>query len=60
MDYQQLRTFADSWGLLAMALFMISVVAWTFRPSAKKAQDEARMIPLRDDLPNVDDREVKQ
>ena len=49
MDYQQLRTFADSWGLLSMAIFMIGVVAWTFRPSAKRAHDDARMIPLRDD-----------
>ncbi len=49
MDYQQLRTFADSWGLLSMTLFMIGVVAWTFRPSAKRAHEDARMIPLRDD-----------
>ncbi|MCG2841449.1 cbb3-type cytochrome c oxidase subunit 3 [Sandaracinobacter sp. RS1-74] len=49
MDYQQLRTFADSWGLLSMVLFLVGVVGWTFRPGSRKAQDDARMIPFRDD-----------
>jgi cytochrome c oxidase cbb3-type subunit 4 len=49
MDYQQLRHLADSWGLLFMVLTMIAIVGWTFRPGARGAHDDARMIPLRDD-----------
>ena len=49
MDYQELRHFADSWGLVFMVLTMVCILAWTFRPSAKSAHEDARMIPLRDD-----------
>ncbi len=49
MDYQQLRTFADSWGLVFMAVVMIVILGWTFRPGAKSAHDDASRIPLRDD-----------
>lgn len=49
MDYQSLRTFADSWGLLFMMLVMIGIIGWSFRPGARKIHDDARMIPFRDD-----------
>jgi len=49
MDYQALRTFADSWGLLSMTLVFIGVLAWAFRPSARKHHEDARMIPFREE-----------
>jgi len=49
MEYQQLRTFADSWGLLAMALFFLGVLLFAFRPGSRKSADEAAQIPLKDD-----------
>jgi cytochrome c oxidase cbb3-type subunit 4 len=49
MDYNWMREFADSWGLLAMALFFVGVVAFTLRPGSRKQADEAARIPLKDD-----------
>jgi cytochrome c oxidase cbb3-type subunit 4 len=49
MDYQTLRTFADSWGLLFMVLSFAAFVAWALRPAARRHHDAARMIPFRDD-----------
>ncbi|OKP77000.1 cbb3-type cytochrome C oxidase subunit 3 [Ensifer adhaerens] len=44
-----MRQFADSWALLAMTLFFLGVVAFIFRPGAKKAADDAAAIPLKED-----------
>ncbi len=49
MDYNDLRHFADSWGLLFMTLVFIGVMAWAFRPAARKHHEDARMIPFRED-----------
>lgn len=49
MDYQELRSFADSWGLVFMALSFAAAIGWALRPAARPAQDEARMIPFRDE-----------
>jgi cytochrome c oxidase cbb3-type subunit 4 len=48
--YTAMRQFADSWALLAMTLFFLGVVAFIFRPGAKKAADDAAAIPLKEDL----------
>ncbi|MBC6407130.1 MAG: cbb3-type cytochrome c oxidase subunit 3 [Rhodobacteraceae bacterium] len=45
--YSLLRSFADSWMLLALVVFFIGVVLWVFRPGAARAHDEAAHIPLR-------------
>lgn len=45
--YSILREFADSWGLLAMVLFFLGVVLWTFRPGSKAIHNDAANIPLR-------------
>ncbi len=45
--YTILREFADSWGLLAMFLFFLGVVLFTFRPGSKKVHQDAANIPLR-------------
>jgi cytochrome c oxidase cbb3-type subunit IV len=47
--YTAMRHFADSWGLLAMTLFFLSVVLFTLRPGAKAAADDAAQIPLKED-----------
>ncbi|WP_331374573.1 cbb3-type cytochrome c oxidase subunit 3 [Sinorhizobium chiapasense] len=47
--YTLMRHFADSWGLVAMMVFFLGVVAFIFRPGAKKAADQAAFIPLKED-----------
>ncbi len=47
--YTAMRHFADSWGLLAMALFFLGVFVFTLRPGAKALADEAAQIPLKED-----------
>ena len=49
MDYHIMRAFADSWGLLFMALFFVGVVAFALRPGSRKSAGEAARIPLEDD-----------
>lgn len=49
MDYQTLRTFADSWVLLGMVVFFVSAVAWVMRPGARALHEDAAAIPLKDD-----------
>ena len=58
MDYQTMRTFADSWGLLFLVIVFVVVVIYTFRPGSKKEADKIARIPLKDDDdPNRDDKE---
>lgn len=33
--YDALRHFADSWGLLALGISFIVLIAWPFRPGAE-------------------------
>ena len=47
--YTAMRQFADSWGLVAMALFFVGVVLFVFRPGAKQLADQAAQIPLKED-----------
>lgn len=47
--YSFLRQLADSWVLLAMALFYLTAILWAFRPSAKNIHKELASLPLRDD-----------
>jgi cytochrome c oxidase cbb3-type subunit 4 len=49
LDYQSMRTFADSWGLLYMTLVFLGIVLWTFRPGGRKIADEAANIPFKED-----------
>lgn len=49
-DYEVLRHFADSWGLLFMTLLFVGLAAWTFRPGARRLhRDAAHMIFRADD-----------
>ena len=47
--YTALRQFADSWALLAMTIFFVGVVIFTFRPGSRTRAEEAARIPLKDD-----------
>lgn len=41
MSYDTLRHFADSYGLLFLALVFVALVAWTFRKGAKRGHERA-------------------
>lgn len=45
--YEQLRHFADSWGLLALTLFFVGVVLFTLRPGSRRTHQDAADIPFR-------------
>lgn len=47
-EYQSLRTFADSWGLLYMFLVFLAVVFWAFRPGSKELSEDAANIPFKE------------
>lgn len=49
MTYDDLRQFADSWGLLYMVIIFLAVIAYTFRPGGRKSADDAAAIPLKED-----------
>jgi cytochrome c oxidase cbb3-type subunit IV len=56
--YGALRSFADSWGLLALFIAFIAVVIWVFRPGARKVHDEAaNQIFRNEDKPKDDDHD---
>ena len=48
-DYQSMRTFADSWGLLYMFLVFLGIVIWAFRPGSKASAKNAAQIPFKED-----------
>jgi cytochrome c oxidase cbb3-type subunit 4 len=54
--YEAMRRFADSWGLLGMLIVFLGVVAFVFRPGAKKDARNAADIPFKDydDAPGGD------
>lgn len=49
MTYDALRHFADSWGLLAMAVLFLGLVAWPFRKAARTRNEEAANMIFKDD-----------
>ncbi len=49
MDYNDLRHFADSWGLLALFLFYVGVVIFALRPGSRDHAETAANIPFKDD-----------
>ena len=49
MDYETLRQFADSWGLLFLVIVFLACVGFAFRPGSKKKYEDAAKIPLRED-----------
>ena len=49
MTYDALRHFADSWGLVLMAITFAVFVGWTFRKGARSRQDRAARSILEED-----------
>ncbi|MEI9401871.1 cbb3-type cytochrome oxidase subunit 3 [Mesorhizobium argentiipisi] len=49
MSYNLMREFADSWGLLVMALFFVGCIAFALRPGGKTRADQAAQILFKDD-----------
>ena len=48
-EYQALRTFADSWGLLYMLAIFLIVVVFAFRPGSRSSAKDAANIPFKED-----------
>ena len=41
MSYNDLRHFADSWGLVFMGLVYLVLIGWHFRPGGRRRSDDA-------------------
>jgi cytochrome c oxidase cbb3-type subunit IV len=48
LNYQMLRTFADSWGLLFMFGVFLVVVFFALNPRSKQSHDDAANIPFKE------------
>lgn len=49
MNYESLRHFADSWGLLYMVVVFLAAVLLVFRPGAGSLARDAAQVPFRED-----------
>lgn len=50
--YTLLRQIADSWAMLALMLFFVAMIAFLFRPGARRVQrDAAESIFRHEDRP---------
>jgi cytochrome c oxidase cbb3-type subunit 4 len=49
MGYDELRHFADSWGLLALTTIFVGAVLWAFRPGARDRYRGQAEIPFKHD-----------
>ena len=49
LDYQTMRTFADSWGLLYLVVVFVGVILWVLRPGGRARSEEAASIPFKED-----------
>ena len=49
MDYEYLRQFADSWGLVYLVLLFIGVLLFTFRAGSGAVAKDCADIPFRED-----------
>ncbi len=49
MDYETVRDFSDSWGLIYLVVVFVGVILFTFRPGSRKQADKNAHIPLKED-----------
>lgn len=49
MSYNDLRHFADSWGLVFMGITFLVLIGWALRRDANTAHDHAARSILEDD-----------
>jgi len=47
MEYEVLRKFADTWGLLFLVSVFFFVIGWIFRPGSKKLYEDQSKIPFQ-------------
>jgi cytochrome c oxidase cbb3-type subunit 4 len=52
-DYEKLRHFADSWGLLFMGLTFLVLVAWPFLPGSRGRNRSAATMIFDEDRDDV-------
>ncbi|PKP92073.1 MAG: CcoQ/FixQ family Cbb3-type cytochrome c oxidase assembly chaperone [Alphaproteobacteria bacterium HGW-Alphaproteobacteria-16] len=50
MNYEALRHFADSWGLVFLTVSFLTAIAFALTRSKERIED-ARTIPFRDEEP---------
>lgn len=53
MQYDAMRHFADSWGLVYLFGIFISVAVFMLRPGAGQKARDAALIPLKNDEGNA-------
>jgi len=53
MNYEALRHFADSWGLVFMGLIFLTFIGWTFRPGAGSHHEAAADMIFDEDKNDV-------
>lgn len=49
MSYNDLRHFADSYGLAAMVLLYLGLCAWAFRPGSRRSNRNAANLIFAED-----------
>ncbi|HPU15143.1 MAG TPA: cbb3-type cytochrome c oxidase subunit 3 [Polymorphobacter sp.] len=49
LEYEALRHFADSWGLVFMGVLFLAFVGWTFRKGSGQHHDRAANMIFEDD-----------
>jgi cytochrome c oxidase cbb3-type subunit 4 len=49
MGYEELRHFADSWGLLLLTLAFVGAILWALRPGARERYRDQAEIPFKYD-----------
>lgn len=48
MTYEGFRHFADSWGLLFMAIVYLTCIAWAFLPRNRDRNRDAKTMIFKD------------
>lgn len=51
MTYQEIASFAQSWGILYFGLLFAGALVYALWPRNKRTFDEAARVPLREDEP---------
>jgi len=49
VNYDALRQFADSWGLVAMGVLFVTFIGWTFVPTVRRGHQRAATSILEDE-----------
>ncbi|HZV17105.1 MAG TPA: cbb3-type cytochrome c oxidase subunit 3 [Sphingobium sp.] len=49
MSYNDLRHFADSYGLAALLIVYLTLVGWAFRPGARARNEQAATMIFADE-----------